>query len=539
MLLNDAEIRGLAEAGMIAPYTPTKVRKVLMAGPRELPVISYGSSSYGYDLRLSLKDFRIFRHVPGLIVDPKAFDARCLAPAPLCTDETGSYFILPAHTYALGVVEEYLKLPPDVTAFFIGKSTYARCGLIVNTTPGEACLSADSEVLCRTGWKPISDVIIGEDVMCLDNDNAVYQPIQQFHRYYFNGEMLSFKSRSVSQLVTPQHKMWAAFIKKRVEVESIYPSGRLGGVRRKPVSCFPFERQEAQSIFGKHNLYLMRDVNWTGSRIDSTIQVGERKYPTDAWLRFLGCWLGDGSAYVAPGGNYIIKLAVVTKKHKRDYFRDTLNQLEISFTESERGFAFQHKATCLYLMQFKGSRNKRIPREYMNLPTDQLALIREGMMNSDGCLSTSTYSSVSKRLTDDFQEISLKIGDYATTWQKSTTIRGHRFTAYLCRFSRRNPSPSKILPENCSKVPYSGFVYDLTVPSHVFLVRHNGKVSWTGNSWQGFLTLEISNSSGADCKIYAKEGICQALFFRGNPCETPYGDGKYQNQAAGVTLARV
>jgi dCTP deaminase len=138
MLLNDAEIRGLAEAGMIAPYTPTKVRKVLMQGPRELPVISYGSSSYGYDLRLSLQDFRIFRHVPGLIVDPKAFDARCLAPAPLYTDETGSYFILPAHTYALGVVEEYLKLPPDVTAFFIGKSTFARCGIIVNTTPGEA-----------------------------------------------------------------------------------------------------------------------------------------------------------------------------------------------------------------------------------------------------------------------------------------------------------------------------------------------------------------------------------------------------------------
>ena len=57
--------------------------------------------------------------------------------------------------------------------------------------------------------------------------------------------------------------------------------------------------------------------------------------------------------------------------------------------------------------------------------------------------------------------------------------------------------------------------------------------------WEGYLTLEISNSSGADCKIYAKEGICQALFFCGNPCEKPYGDGKYQKQTAGVTVARV
>ena len=140
MLLNDAEIRALAELGMISPFTPEKVRQVHVDAitGQEVPAISYGSSSYGYDLRLSPDDFRIFHHVPGLIVDPKAFDTRCLQAAPLFKDETGSYFILPAHTYALGVVCEYLELPEDVTAFFIGKSSYARCGIIVNTTPGEA-----------------------------------------------------------------------------------------------------------------------------------------------------------------------------------------------------------------------------------------------------------------------------------------------------------------------------------------------------------------------------------------------------------------
>lgn len=137
-LLHDAEIKALAEQGMISPFVPSKVRRIQLPGPRIMPVISYGSSSYGYDLRLSLKDFRIFQHVPGLIVDPKEFDSSCLSAAQLCRDEKGSYFILPRHSYALGVVEEHLKLPPDVTAFFIGKSTYARCGIIVNTTPGEA-----------------------------------------------------------------------------------------------------------------------------------------------------------------------------------------------------------------------------------------------------------------------------------------------------------------------------------------------------------------------------------------------------------------
>lgn len=142
----DWRIRQLAEQGMIIPFELCKVRQVenklpghAPYGHFQRPVISYGTSSYGYDLTLSPKDFRIFRHVPGLIVDPKNFDDRCLAHAELQHDErAGDYFILPGHTYALGVVIERLQLPANVTALFIGKSTYARCGVIVNFTPGEA-----------------------------------------------------------------------------------------------------------------------------------------------------------------------------------------------------------------------------------------------------------------------------------------------------------------------------------------------------------------------------------------------------------------
>ena len=142
----DWRIRQLAAEGMISPFEPGKVRHVItgetLGGESQIaaPAISYGTSSYGYDLRLSPNDFRIFRHVPGLIVDPKRFDDRCLVPAELHEDKFDGprFFILPAHTYALGVVIERLKLPANVTAKFIGKSTYARCGVIVNLTPGEA-----------------------------------------------------------------------------------------------------------------------------------------------------------------------------------------------------------------------------------------------------------------------------------------------------------------------------------------------------------------------------------------------------------------
>ena len=140
----DWRIRQLAAEGMISPFEPGKVREVEVDNSngqiQYARAISFGTSSYGYDLRLSPYEFRIFQHVPGLIVDPKAFDDRCLVPAELHVDQLdGSFFfILPAHTYGLGVVIERLKFPPNVTALFIGKSTYARCGVIVNFTPGEA-----------------------------------------------------------------------------------------------------------------------------------------------------------------------------------------------------------------------------------------------------------------------------------------------------------------------------------------------------------------------------------------------------------------
>jgi dCTP deaminase len=136
-LKNDRWIRAQAEAGMIYPFEPSLIRQ---RDPFEdaLPVLSYGCSSYGYDLRLSPKEFLVFRHVPGTIVDPKDFNPRNLEPVALQRDEHGEFFILPAHSYGLGVALECLSIPQNITCLFIGKSTYARCGVIANLTPGEA-----------------------------------------------------------------------------------------------------------------------------------------------------------------------------------------------------------------------------------------------------------------------------------------------------------------------------------------------------------------------------------------------------------------
>jgi len=134
MLLSDNQIEQYVnEQNMISPFINSLVREE--DGRR---VISHSLSSYGYDIRLSPRDFRVFRHIPGRVVDPKNFDPKHLEPAELLEDENGRFFIIPANSYALGVAIEKLQMPPNVTAIALGKSTYARVGVICCVTPAES-----------------------------------------------------------------------------------------------------------------------------------------------------------------------------------------------------------------------------------------------------------------------------------------------------------------------------------------------------------------------------------------------------------------
>jgi dCTP deaminase len=93
-------------------------------------VISYGLSSYGYDVRCS-REFKVFTNVHSTVVDPKNFDAKSFV------DMEGDYVVIPPNSFALARTIEYFRIPRDVLTVCLGKSTYARCGIIVNVTPFE------------------------------------------------------------------------------------------------------------------------------------------------------------------------------------------------------------------------------------------------------------------------------------------------------------------------------------------------------------------------------------------------------------------
>src|SRR5437879_9027296 len=114
-----------AEHRMIEPFEPGQVKE--LAGRR---VVSYGTSSYGYDIRCST-EFKIFTNINSTIVDPKAFDERNFV------DYRGDVCIVPPNSFALARTVEYFRIPRNVLTICLGKSTYARCGIIVNVTPLE------------------------------------------------------------------------------------------------------------------------------------------------------------------------------------------------------------------------------------------------------------------------------------------------------------------------------------------------------------------------------------------------------------------
>ncbi len=126
-ILADHEIRRLAiDQRMIEPFVERQVRG-LDDGQR---VISFGLSSYGYDLRVA-DEFKVFTNVFNTVVDPKAFDPKSFV------DIRGNVCIVPPNSFALSRSVEYFRIPRDILAICLGKSTYARCGIIVNVTPFE------------------------------------------------------------------------------------------------------------------------------------------------------------------------------------------------------------------------------------------------------------------------------------------------------------------------------------------------------------------------------------------------------------------
>lgn len=123
-ILSDRQIR---DEGVVTPCEPCVKRP---------GVVSYGLTSYGYDARIGYR-FRVFKPYPCTVIDPKNFDDRMFEAVDLTCSLQPAYITVPPHSFVLGETVERFRIPRDTLAVVVGKSTYARCGLVVNVTPLE------------------------------------------------------------------------------------------------------------------------------------------------------------------------------------------------------------------------------------------------------------------------------------------------------------------------------------------------------------------------------------------------------------------
>jgi hypothetical protein len=310
---------------------------------------------------------------------------------------------------------------------------------------------------------------------------AEWQPVLEKQVYVHEGPLIHFDGKSIDLRVTPEHKI---LVRKRI-IERHNTAGWKTH----------WHTLEAQAVYGKHNFEMLRHVSWNGVDIGELVELRGVAFPTDAFLEFLGLYLGDGSCYVNKGG-YLIKIAAF-KEREQTVGTQILNRLGVRYAATETGYQFFSKPCYEFLHPLGHAHEKFIPTWVKNLPPPRLERLLHGLMNSDSNQQTLTYTTVSPRLADDVQEIIFKAG-YAAIVRcvgipATREYAGHlvqsNYPVYKVRLTKSQLDP-KIRPSIHKQALYRGPVYDVTVPGHLVFVRRNGKAVWSGNCWEGYVALE-------------------------------------------------
>ena len=592
---SDNWIRRMAQQhGLIEPFEPQQVRE--NAGGR---IISYGTSSYGYDVRCA-REFKIFTNINSTIVDPKRFDEKSFV------DLSADVCIIPPNSFALARTVEYFRIPRNVLTVCLGK-----------------CVTGDTRVVdAETGaYVPITEMRFGRSTLALENwrlrPAKVSAAMEQGKR-----EVFELRTRAGLRIrATANHPFrmldgWRA-------LSDLRPGDRIAAAREIPV-------------FGKTPI-----PDWEATLLGLMIAEGQCDMPGHSPT----CTTADPTLValleksVAASG-----LGEVTYKGRYGY--RLVNR-------KGRGGIAEHNRAHLWLKRHQlnmGAGDKFVPQSIFMAPERTVRLFLQALFSGDGGIYCSDagcfveYYSKSRRLIEDVRHLLLRFGVFSLIREKTTSIGTLACNIQItdkeqiCRFAERiglpvgsvkqqrletlllpmiraqprrksnfdtlpreawavlgasaraagsslNALRIKVSPQSMPYVaaraiaavapdaevasPVEGpvwdtvesiepagteQVYDICVPGpHNFvandLVVHNSTYARCGiicnvtplePEWEGHVTLEFSNTTPLPAKIYANEGVAQMLFFESDEvCATSYADrgGKYQGQR-GVTLPK-
>ncbi len=351
------------------------------------------------------------------------------------------------------------------------------------------CYDDETEILTKEGWKRFPDLTAQDEVMSMDVDTGEtrWTTPTDVQAYDYSGEMVTVSNRRVDLRVTPNHRMligtsWAqggheTFEDRREVVEA----DRLGDEYQHPCIFTSFPDWNGTDLESFELPGCDREVNHA-----KVIRLQQREIEIDAWLRFFGWWVTEGTVGKA-GQTSNVRLYQSEGEHLAELFE------EIGFDREKVRHHVDHKQEYVelsdhqlatYLRQFKD--DKRIPEWMRNLSRDRLEVLLEALIEGDGSENGRgwTFYTSNERLADDVQEIALKLGYGATIHHLDRSDQDNYQTK---REYRVAISPSWCVQTNqggdaFGREQYDGSVYCCTVDGGIILVRRDGNPVWCGNS---------------------------------------------------------
>ncbi|MBI5061527.1 MAG: aminotransferase class III-fold pyridoxal phosphate-dependent enzyme [Candidatus Aenigmarchaeota archaeon] len=382
------------------------------------------------------------------------------------------------------------------------------------------CYDDKTEILTKYGFKKFKDLDENEVVATLNplTNQLEYHQIEAKIKYHYCGKMLHFKGQRVDLLVTPDHKIYRKFRLKR---------GHRFGLET-----------ASNSVSKKTMIQMTSACAWKGmpqerfsiSKILSQTRPTKAvcSFPMKDFLGFMGWYLSEGCCVAKKRGAYEVHIAQDKKNiENSEEIISTIKNLGFLPYRNGHHICFNSKELVQYLKQFGKSRDKYIPDWIKELPPNYLFVFVRAMVKGDGTFEKGRmrkFYSISTKLIDGMQELLLKLG-YSTTVSEYKNTGFSRGKIYHLKIGTE-----KVLGSRASEKDYDGYVYCVTVPNHIILVRRNGKIVWSGNcgyhGWHDwYLSANLADDKALDGHLLSglePAGVPRAL--KGTAIPFKYND---------------
>jgi hypothetical protein len=388
------------------------------------------------------------------------------------------------------------------------------------TVQFSTCFDKETEILTNCGWKNVKDIVMADDIATLNPATHIlefHKPLA-LQRKWFSGELIRMNNRFIDVAVTPDHNM---YVRARGEQQ--------------------WKFRKAKDVV-KNNQF-KRNAVWNGCEISEYV-IGKHRISMDTWLEFLGYFISEGCAGIYSGTRP--SKSVSTGKHKRqirDVWKDTQYSIQISQTKgtnydkirqcmqnmpftihaTERTLVIHNRALCHELLPLGKSFEKYIPRYVFDLSPRQMRILLDALWVGDGHVRFKNgkacefvYSTSSKRLANDIQELAFKAGICASITvqdrrSRAVVIKGRGVTGYTkhLTYTVRLHTEHLIttLNHEPTRLPYEDNVYCLTVPNHIVYTRRKGKPCWVGQCYEPWVVAGSGAGSGvAGWDLYIDNG---------------------------------